>query len=167
MQRYYVLLEDTRILHKIQPSSLPRNTSFEEFPPVQVLDMTIPVHGEFSDWLSVSTTLLSNPMKRILEKYNVQARFKRVYLINRKDNQSALYWMPHAPAMDVLSSYAEFDIQGQYIKRLVLDHEKVKGNHFFTVQGIREPFFIISIEVAESLLRRNLSGFRLQPVELA
>ncbi|MGM1019048.1 MAG: imm11 family protein [Bacillota bacterium] len=167
MQRYYVLLEDTRIPYKIQPSSLPRNTSFEDFPPVQVLDMTVPIHGEFSDWLSVPTTLLSNAMKRILAKYNVQARFKRVYLIDRKDNQSALYWMPYAPAMDVLSPRAEFDLQGQYIKRLVLDREKVQGQHFFTIQGIREPYFIISIEAAESLLRRNLSGFRLQSVELA
>ncbi|OAB42119.1 hypothetical protein [Paenibacillus glacialis] len=169
MRHYYVLLNDNRTSCSIEPVNIGLlKTPFDRMPPAQVLDVHASANAEYTDWLSFSASqpLLSDPMKRILELYNTQARFKQLYIVNREHSRQELYWIPHAPDIDVISEHTEFYPHDQTLKRLVLDAHKVKEHHFFQLSHVREPYFIISLEAAESLLRRGLSGFQLQKLEL-
>lgn len=169
MRHYYILLDDKRISRNIEPVNMIFfKTPFVRMPPAQVLDVHAKTDAEFTDWLPLSTSqpLLSDSMKRILELYNTEARFKQVYLVNRDSSRQELYWIPSIPSVDGISEQTEFYAHDQTLKHLVLDRSKVKEHHFFRLSGVREPYFIVSLEAAESLLRRSLSGFRLQKLEI-
>ncbi|AIQ11229.1 imm11 family protein [Paenibacillus durus] len=170
MRHYYVLLDDSRISRNIAPVNTDLlKTPFVRMVPAQVLDVHAKAEAEYTDWLpfSASQLLLSDPMKRILELYNTQARFKQLYIVNREQSRQELYWIPHVPDIDVISGHTEFYPHDQTLKHLVLDSQKVRGHHFFRLSNVREPYYIVSLDAAESLLRRGLSGFRLQKVELS
>jgi hypothetical protein len=169
MRHYYVLVDDHRISRNIKPMNLDLfKTPFVGMPPAQVLDVHATEDAEYTDWLpfSPSQPLFSDSMKRILELYNTQARFKQVYIVNREPSRQELYWISSLPSVDGISEQTEFYAHDQTLKRLVLDSHKVNGHHFFRLSNVREPYFIVSLEAAESLLRRSLSGFRLQKLEL-
>ncbi|MDR0268865.1 hypothetical protein [Paenibacillus sp.] len=169
MRHYYILLDDKRISRHIEPENMNIfKTPFVRMPPAQVLDIHAKIDAEFTDWLPLSTSqpLLSDPMKRILELYNTEARFKQVYLVNRKPIRQELYWIPSVPSIDGISEQTEFYAHDQTLKHLVLDSQKVKDHYYFRLSGVREPYFIVSLEAAESLLRRSLNGFRLQKLEI-
>ncbi|MGG1654540.1 hypothetical protein ACIFOF_25670, partial [Paenibacillus sp. NRS-1780] len=95
-----------------------------------------------------------------------QARFKQLYIVNREPGRQELYWISSVPSVDGISEQTEFYPHDQTLKRLVLDSQKVNGHHFFRLSNVKEPYFIVSLEAAESLLRRSLRGFRLQKLEL-
>ncbi|KJD38591.1 hypothetical protein QD46_18170 [Paenibacillus polymyxa] len=169
MRHYYVLLDDSRISRHIKPVNMDSfKTPFVGMPPAQVLGVHATEDAEYTDWLLFSTLqpLFSDPMKRILELYNTQARFKQVYIVSREPSRQELYWISSVPSVNGISEQTEFYPHDQTLKRLVLDSQKVKGHHFFRLYNVREPYFIVSLEAAESLLRRNLGGFRLQKLEL-
>ncbi|WP_342436451.1 hypothetical protein NSS79_24230 [Paenibacillus sp. FSL L8-0436] len=170
MRHYYILQNDNRISRELTPVNMALlKAPFTQMPPAQVLEVQAAAEQDFTDWLPLSAAvnpLLSDSMKRILELYNTQARFKQLYVINREDQQQVLYWTPHVPALDGISGETEWYPHDHTLKQLVLDAAKVKGHHFFRLSGIREPHYIISLEAAESLLRRGLSGYRLQMAEL-
>ncbi|MNP54122.1 hypothetical protein D3C76_1486550 [compost metagenome] len=135
-------------------------------PPVQIFEVYPTSSSEYTDWLPLSSGLLSDKMKRILEIYNIYARFKRIYLVDKQNDRQSLYWIPNTPQIDALSDQTEFNPHDHTIKRLVLAKEKVRQNHFFGIKGIIEPFSVISEDVAESLLRRGLNGFILKEIAL-
>ncbi|KJD42938.1 imm11 family protein [Paenibacillus terrae] len=169
MRHYYVLVDDNRVSRHIEPiNTVLFKTPFVGMPPAQVLYVHATEDAEYTDWLSFSASqpLLSDPMKRILELYNTQARFKQLYIVNREPSRQELYWISSVPTVDGISEQTEFYAHDQTLKRLVLDSHKVNGHHFFRLSNVREPYFIVSLEAAESLLRRSLSGFRLQKLEL-
>ncbi|MFB5674186.1 hypothetical protein ACE3NQ_01170 [Paenibacillus terreus] len=170
MQDYYELVGDNRIAYNMRPASFGiLKTEFKLMPPVQVLDVNAEANAEYTDWVTflAAYPLLSDPMKRILELYNPRARFKQMYLVDRSYGRQELYWVPQIPAQDVLSPETEFHAHDQTLKHLVLDRKKIKGHHFFQPEGLRETCLVVSLRAAESLLRRNLSGFNLQKVSLS
>ncbi|OBY76476.1 hypothetical protein BBG47_26885 [Paenibacillus sp. KS1] len=169
MRDYYVLLADERIDRKVEPVSQElQGKDFEKLIAITVADAKEYTgrQGEYVDWLEYPLRMASERMKVILERYHLGLRAKRVDLIDRKRGEQHMYWAMHIPELDCLSPESEFHPNRQ-LKKLVLDKERVKHHHLFTVAGIREPYVIVSLEAAESLLRRGLSGFVLRKVELA
>lgn len=169
MHHYYALTNDDRTSSRLKlalPAKL--KTPFANMPPVRVLQAENASGEGYRDWLPFveAQPLLSDEMKRILEMYNKHIRWKQVHLIHPELNHQALYWIPWIPEVEGTSIHTEFYPHDHTLKRLVLDLSRVKGHHFFRLAGIREPYFIVSLEAAESLLRRSLTGFRLHKLEL-
>ncbi|MED4573045.1 hypothetical protein P9302_26940 [Brevibacillus agri] len=137
----------------------------EAFLPLTVLDVQSEGALAYPDWLEKPTVMLSDRMKSITAKYNPGIRWKRVDLIDRQQNDRNVYWLMQVPAVDVLSKSSEFHQNGA-LKRMVLDYEKARKHHVFSIQGILEPYIVVSMDAAESFLRRGLTGFVLQKVEI-
>ena len=68
-------------------------------------------------------------------------------------------------SMDMLSGKTEFYPNGS-VKRLVLDPQKIGEHHVFWLNDkrFRNPF--VSMEIVESLLRRNVTGIIFKEVEV-
>ncbi|MFW5436757.1 imm11 family protein [Paenibacillus apiarius] len=166
MRDYYLILDDDRIGRKVKPLGFRRDVGFEHLPAISVLDVKEEENGpgEYVDWLEKPMRMMSDRMKAIMEKYNRELRVKRVDLIDMKYNLQHEYWVMQVPEVDCLSLESEFHRNGM-LKRLVLDKDRVKGHHFFAIQGIAEPYLVASLEAVESLLRRGLTGFMLRKVE--
>ena len=52
------------------------------------------------------------------------------------------------------------------LKEVILDQHKIKGRDIFRIKGIIENKTIISLAVAESIMRRNPYGVGLERVQV-
>ncbi|MFW5433399.1 hypothetical protein [Paenibacillus apiarius] len=165
MRNYYLLIGDERIDRKMEPLGIRKEQRFEDLPGISVLELNENVPYEFVDWLENPRRMASSCMKTIMEKYNRSLQFKRVDLTVTQLRIQHQYWIIKSPYLDSLSTHSEFLRDGT-MKRLILDKGKIKGHHIFMIDGILEPYMVVSLDAAESLLRRSLTGFVLKEIEV-
>lgn len=122
---------------------------------------------EMCDILKEPTYLISNEIKRMFELYDKKLNYKGVQLFSTasENTTSPLYWVAGFPAVDCLHESAEKYGNGM-LKELVLDKRKLQGLNIFRVAGLLEYKVIITLPVAESLLRRRLYGIGLRRVKV-
>ncbi|CAI6084101.1 hypothetical protein PAECIP112173_04179 [Paenibacillus sp. JJ-100] len=163
VQRFYELTEDHRILNPFRPPALP--TSFDELPLSSVMMIERQMNEEPTDWISRPSYFVSDRMKRLMEMVDEALLFKSVTFIDQRSGEQLGYWACHIPAVLALSDNSLFYPNGS-IQHLLLQGEKVRDQRMFTLEGARGSGVIVRLDLAESMLRRGLSGFVLRKVDL-
>ncbi len=140
---------------------------FEGLENVQIAYYTHNESSEICDILQKPTFLVSDKIKRLLSLYDGTIAFKAVQLFATvaTDKTAPLYWVPCLEILECLHP-ATTKYDNGFIKQLVLEKAAIEGKAIFRVGGLLEDKVIISLSVAESLLRRGLYGIGLQKVEV-
>lgn len=123
---------------------------------------------EICDVLINPTFLISDKLKKVMELYEQESRYKGVQIFPtvEESKQFPLYWVPNFPEVDCFHKDTVILDNGM-LKKLVLDAGKVGKHHIFRLPGLLEYKVIVSMPVAESILRRRLYGVELQKIEVA
>ncbi|SFF30844.1 hypothetical protein SAMN04487969_12483 [Paenibacillus algorifonticola] len=121
----------------------------------------------FTDVLDRQLFLLSDGLKRLVELYEPRAVYKMVILMHMSTRRQKTYYLPFFEELMCLSPYAELHQDQRTIKHLVLDRERLQGKKMVRVSESELPLIVVRLDVAESLLRREPVGIRLERVELA
>ena len=108
--------------------------------------------------------LISDAVKQLVEKYVPNMPFKAVVLTDMPKLMQTLYWLVIPPRVRCLSAQTEFHLDGT-LKKLVIDEQLAAPYSFFQIEGIKEQFIVVNIELAESILRRDFRGIRLQKIQ--
>ncbi|MGN6714334.1 hypothetical protein [Anaerocolumna jejuensis] len=122
---------------------------------------------EVCDILKEPTYLISNEIKRLFELYDKSIEYKGVQLFSTagENTKSPLYWVADFPMPECMhESSGKYD--NGMLKELVLDRKKIRGLDIFRVAGLLEYKIIVSLPVAESLLRRRLYGIGMRKVKV-
>lgn len=122
---------------------------------------------EKPDILYSPAFLVSDRLKRLLEKYDSKMRFKgiRCYPQDYDDPESLLYWWPSLDKIDCMSDKTEKYSNG-LIHRLVIRPDKTQGKPILMVGGTIETIVLVSMELTESMLRRGMWGMDYVPVDM-
>jgi hypothetical protein len=123
--------------------------------------------SEFLDILDNQLFLISKPMKDILEKYDDEIIFKTLALIDKLHNKQENYYLPILEEVEVLSDKAELNLNKTVVKKLILNKEKLQGKKILKIKESSKPLIVVRLDVAESLLRRNFKGIKLERVEVS
>ncbi|EKQ53193.1 MULTISPECIES: DUF1629 domain-containing protein [unclassified Clostridium] len=121
---------------------------------------------EFLDILDRNLFLISEKMKKIIEKYDPGILFKTVPLIDLKHKKQGNYYMPIFEDIECLSEKAELNLNKTVVKKIILDKEKIKGKKIFRIKESSKALIVVRLDVAESLLRREFKGICLQKLEV-
>lgn len=165
---YFILSRDERVPYSVKLPGLSEvkeqlkkgNTQKVDDSPVSI-SITKSSLDEYTDFIETPVPLASDRLKQILEKYDPDIFLKPVVLADMKHMAQDLYWLMVPFSMDCLSLKSEFNKDGT-IKKLVIDEEKAGPLKIFKIDGIREDFIIVTLDVAESILRRDFTGIRLK-----
>ncbi|WP_458122138.1 hypothetical protein [Paenibacillus sp. Z6-24] len=166
--RYFQLLADERIIHRIQPSAWSLLQQQEllgaiSAPGEEQLPLTVHVqedrHTIYPDLLDSPVPLVSDRVKSLLELFLPDTGWRAVMLTDIRRGSQHLYWLLQPPVIDALSEQTTFRPDGT-LKHLVLDHDKI-DQPLFRISGLREPYVYVNLAAAESLLRRSYTGIRL------
>ena len=176
MMEYFELIVDPMISNPIQiqhvdTSTYRNNATKEEFnvvPKMTVGYFDNSPQIEVYDLLGQPVFLLSDHLKRLFALYDPNMQFKgiQVYANDLEDDESPLYWWPYIPFIDCLSDQTTKYPTGM-LERLVLDRSALHGENIFRVGDILENEVVISLSVAESMIRRKMTGFTLKPILFA
>ncbi len=146
------------------------NITIEEFariPKAMVSYYDYKEELEFPDYVALPVPLFSTKLRDTLQIYDEEIQYKPVcYFAKQLEiKKSLLYWFLYLKQLDCLHETCVKNPNGS-IGKLVLDRHKIMGQDIFRIQGILENKIIISLPVAESILRRRLYGIGFEKVEV-
>lgn len=121
---------------------------------------------DFLDLLDRQLFLVSSVLKRTMEMYEPTLPYKTVMLVNTAKALEQTYYLPIFPAMDCQSK-SIVNPDNRKVKQLVLSKAVIKGKCIFKVKHQEEQIIIARLDVAESILRRNMRGIKMYRVDLA
>ncbi|WCF09233.1 hypothetical protein NDS46_04840 [Paenibacillus thiaminolyticus] len=169
---YFIIAQDESADQQFRFAGLKSTNKIIEVTPDQaddIQDITIVfVEGQadsvYPDYIGKPVVLVADEVKKVLELHDPKLVFKCAILSDPKHSMQKVYWLLLLPRVDCLSERTEFQKTGA-VKRIVIDQAKAAGHAIFRVQGLLEKHVFIPLDVAESLLRRELLGIRLEKVE--
>ena len=121
---------------------------------------------EFLDILDRNLFLISEKMKKIIEKYDPKMLFKTIPLINLYLKKQENYYMPIFQEIECLSERAELNLNRTVVKKIILDKEKINGKKIFKIKESEKTLIVVRLDVAESLLSREFRGMCLNRLEV-
>ncbi|KNY27947.1 imm11 family protein [Pseudobacteroides cellulosolvens] len=123
--------------------------------------------SSYLDILNRDLFLVSEKLKNLFEKYQPDALFKTIVLIDSENKKQEKYFLPVFKKVDALSPKCEFTRDKSVITKLILKKEGIMDHKIFSVSDGAKPTIIVRLDAAESILRRYLNGICLKriPVE--
>lgn len=122
---------------------------------------------EISGVLSHPSFLICDGLKLLLQVYDPQFQTKAVQLFagEMESKENYLYWLPYIKPVNCLHHDTEKYSNGM-LKHLVMDGRSLPNSPIFRVDGLLEDIVVVSLPLAESILRRCFYGIQLEPVEV-
>lgn len=172
---YFLLKQDERytdvpllvdVRKKIDTRDIHRESAHKIADPL-IFHVKAGVESSFLDILEHPLFLLSDKLKRMMELYEPDTLFKLTPLIDPSRHLQKNYYLPILEEVEAVSVRSEFHRDRSQIKKLVLKKENIHGKKIFRIKESEKPLIVVRLDVAESILRRDLTGIRLQrvPVE--
>ena len=121
---------------------------------------------EFLDILDRNLFLISEEMKKIIEKYKSGIIFKTIPLIDLPHEVQENYYMPIFEEIECLNEKSELNLNKTVVKKIILDKEKIKNKKIFKIKESEKTLVVVRLDVAESLLRRKFKGMCLKRLEV-
>ena len=173
--KYFMIPHDKALSNVIAPekldSSLYRDKiSKKEFDAVQSMVVTYFDNSqelEKPDVLYTPAFLVSDKLKKLLRAFDPKMKCKgiRCYPHEVEDPEALLYWWPWIPRVQCLSEQTTRYPTG-LVKHLVVAENRLQRRPILMVDGTLETIVLVSLELAEAMLRRGLWGMEYIPVDM-
>ncbi len=172
---YYIIYQDKRISNFAEPigtldeteKNIIKNGNVKHIDemPIQFY-IKEKNENQYLDYIEKPVPLVSDKLKQLLEKLQRDMFFKPVIIADKKLMKQNIYWLIVPKGINCISPKSEFDKNGT-LKSLVIDENKVGHSKIFKVEGVLEEIIIMSLDLAECILRRDFEGIRFKKVEKA
>lgn len=140
---------------------------FPKIPKMQLFTIEPTEDTVFTDVILFPFLLVSPVVKDVIKMYRERCFFRQVILLDQINNESRLYYL------SVLDETGDIRIcRKEYLKESEVDEAANQGKalrlnkHLFWVRDLHKRHIILSMEMAESLLQRGVTGLGLCEVEL-
>ena len=162
---YFILKKDKRLSGVAEPTNLGClvNKSRDELDKAPALSSYLKWSGKaYPDYIDYPVMLVSEKIKNIMEKYQGDAYFKTVVLIEKENNRQLIYYHIRPPLIDCIAKEPGC---GKETKEITLDRVKVGNARIFSAKEKTNDLFV-RLDVAESILRREPDGICFEKVEV-
>jgi len=164
--QYFILKQDPRV----NGPKVPANIAYSPLKRIFSIEeaMAFPVHNK-TDWeypavIERPIYLVDSAVKAVLSRYNKKMVWNAVMLNDLEKAEQHIYWLMGVPFVSCVSKQSTFHAD-KSIKNLVLDESEINHRSIFKVDGLLEQYLVVSLNVAESLLRREIYGIELTAVQ--
>lgn len=120
---------------------------------------------DFLDILDTQLFLISHGVKTVFFMYEPAIMLKHVCILNNETDEYGRYFLPLFPEVDCISESSLLTPDKSQVKKLILK-KPPKQYSVFKASGILTDIVIVRVDVAESLLRRGIRKFVLEPLEV-
>ena len=151
--RFFIMKQDIQLLYGIQ---------FRDF---DITNNTYFFTKADSEKLNDTTILYLKGEGEIAPDFIEHPVQKDVIFLHKEKKKEYQYHQILMDELPVVSEETEYYPNGME-KKLILDQKKIAYHHIFMVQGSMMKHPVISLAVAESLLRRQATGIMLEEVEV-
>lgn len=172
--RYFELTADRGLSNPVQIQKIDtgiykngiKKEDFDAVKQLQVAYFDYSEQTEVCDALWEPAFMVSDALRRVFALYEPGMAFRGVQLFANDPEESTapLYWLPYIEPVGCMGKDSRKYPNGM-LEKLVLDKDApVSDRHVFRVADILEYRVIISLPVAESMIRRQMTGAAFVPV---
>lgn len=169
--KYFIMEQDKRITNtvilKLFQSGGKIYPTLEQAAQFQANTMLETVENEstiFPDMLMEPLDMVRENIKDVISMYEDSVLWKAVSLFNRERNTLQRYYLLFPKRLPCLHPDTEFSQDGS-ICHLVLDKERIKGWEIFQIEEAEQKGIFVSLNIVESILRREHYGIRFTEAE--
>lgn len=169
--KYFIMEQDKRIkdsvVLKLFPTGEKVYPTLEQARQFQSNTMLETIEGEstiFPDMLTEPLDMVKEGIKDVISMYEDTVLWKAVSLFNRERNTLNRYYLLFPERLSCIHPDTEYRTDGS-ISRLILDRERVKGREIFQIEGEEKKGIFVSLNIVESVLRREHYGIRFTQAE--
>lgn len=119
----------------------------------------------FTDVITFPFLLVSRPLREIIKKYVPHTPFKEIILLDGENELVGLYFLPILDEIECLSDASELSLDRSVVKRGVLKPQAAAGHDLFRIAGLKNAHYAVSLDLAESMIRRSARGLSLTLLE--
>lgn len=168
---YFILTQDRRIhvpnlpgeLIKTVPKFIVHRVKERQLPDAMAFPIENKQNGEFPAVIDQEVYLVNTQVKEVLSQYDWNLASSPVMFNDLNQCQQHLCWLLDIKAADCLAGETLFN-PDRTLRKLVIDEGKASHMPVFRIGGILEEYVAVRLDVAESLLRRDIYGLDLKPV---
>jgi len=167
---YFLLKQDMRYTDIPRLEPITQQIPVWKLPHLQPDDIREPLglymrsgeDTEFLDYMEEAVPLLSERMMKLWAMYNPAMAFRITVLLDRERMLQLPYYIPFPIVADVLHPDSEWNQDHSMLKQIVLDEAKLQQRRIFRIAGSARPEIVVRLDMAESMLRRDMTGIRLE-----
>ncbi len=121
---------------------------------------------EATDILTAPLFMVSEEIKELMRLYDESILFKGIQLFSRDSEYvPVLYYAVQPFCADCLHHDVRINPNGT-VNEVILDKARIPQRDIFQIDGLVQQKVVVSLRVAESLLRRRLYGIGLEPIQV-
>lgn len=110
--------------------------------------------------------LISEEMKECMALYEPNMNFKEIILLDKKRKVMQNYFLPQIVELDCLTENRGFGFGHYELKNIEIDEKKLRDKAIFRLAGIEKDYFIMRLDLLESILRRGAKGITAEEVQV-
>ncbi len=119
----------------------------------------------YTDVIKFPCFMVSKKIKDIVMLYDPSIRFERVIFFSKERGKSTAYYFPFLEEIDCLLEGSEFNKVKSEVKHARVEKEKLAGKSIIRIGGLSKTCILISMDLANSFLRRDTVGIGLRETE--
>lgn len=167
---YFLLKQDMRYTDIPRLEPITQQIPVWKLPQLQPDDIAQPLalyirseeESEFLDYMEEAVPLLSERMMKLWAMYDPAMVFRIVVLMDRERRLQVPYYIPFPVIADVLHPDSQWNQDRRLLKHIILDAAKLQQRKIFRIAGSTRPEIVVRLDTAESMLRRDMTGIRLE-----
>lgn len=117
----------------------------------------------YPDIMMFPVFMVSESVREVIAIYGKQVLFKEVFLLDPERNEGHTYYIPFLPVVDCLE--CREGIKGKQTREYMLGEEKLRNWNIVEADIQGRQCIIVSLDFAESVLRRGLTGIGLKEID--
>lgn len=168
--KYYIMSQDKRISNGIAFKEISTSETFEvgeefrgKIKKNLVLHMKDTGHTAYAEMLETPFIMVSENLCKVIQMYDEESEFTNILLASQMGKPALDYKVALIERMDCLHENTEF-YKDHSVKKLILDKQKIGDRQIFKIKGISPHYVVVSMNIAESILRRSIYGVRLEEI---
>ena len=170
--KYYIMKQDKRMQNRIRFQEFPTDESVEfDSSYISKMKRSVTLHGMddchtiCGDVIESPCYMVSNDVYHVIQMFDSDTAFSNaVFQLQQTDMKT--YKVLLTDRIDVLHESTEYH-KDKSIKKLVLDQKKIAEKQIFRIAGISPNYVVVSMAIAEAIIRRGLEGILFEEVQVA
>ena len=171
---YFKLEQDKRVPYGVLMQGLSKMENIQDtlkgnIIPLKRMNVVFVPPSRFNwypDVLDRQLFLVQENVKEAFDLYQPDLQYRYFCLLDNQNQVHKFYYAPALEMVDCLSEESGCNLDKSVIRNVVLRKESIDGKDLFRIAGVKELVVIVSLPMAESLLRRRPKGIRISHVEI-
>lgn len=156
LKGWYGVIDRNTLANK-QPHELPKRLLFEVEEHMQLV---------FTDIIALPCLMVSEMVRDMILLYEPGIEFVRIVVLSKEKKKSEAYYIPFLPKADCLWKSSVLNLDRSVIKQAVVEQSKLSGHAIVQVDKVNCQCILVSLELAESILRRTAMGIMFREVQI-